>query len=313
MKAIITHQAGGIENLQLRDISKPKIKDNEVLVETRAISINPADTKVKYAEEALLDLYGEERPVILGWDIAGTVVETGENVTNFNVGDNVFGMVNFPGNGKAYAEYVAASESHLALMPKGVDFVDAAATTLAAMTAYQALNGRVSQGDKVLIHAGSGGVGHFAIQMAKQMGAYVYSTSSSKNKEFVMSLGADAHIDYREQDFEKVLYDIDLAFDTVSPENAEKSLQVLRSGGQLVSITIREPSDSMQKIAFESDLTITPLLVHSDGEDAAKIAEMLASGSIKPHVSQTFEFKDLAMAHTAIEMGRTVGKVVVMI
>lgn len=311
MKAIITHQAGGIENLQLADVAKPKIKDNEVLVETRAISINPADTKVKYAEEALLDLYGEERPVILGWDIAGTVIETGANITHFNVGDNVFGMVNFPGNGKAYAEYVAAPESHLALMPKGVNFIDAAATTLAAMTAYQALNTRVSRGDKVLIHAGSGGVGHFAVQMAKQMGAYVYSTSSSKNKEFVMSLGADEHIDYREQDFEKILHDIDLAFDTVSPENAEKSLQVLRSGGQLVSITIREPSDSMQKVAFESNLTITLLLVQSNGEDAAKIAEMLASNSIKPHVSQTFEFKDLAMAHTAIETGRTVGKVVV--
>lgn len=116
------------------------------------------------------------------------------------------------------------------------------------MTAYQALNGRVNQGDKVLIHAGSGGVGHFAVQIAKQMGAYVYSTSSVRNKDFVMSLGADEHIDYREQDFEKVLHDIDLAFDTVSPENAEKSLQVLRSGGQLVSITIREPSDNMQKL-----------------------------------------------------------------
>lgn len=248
MKAIITHQAGGIENLQLHDVEKPTIRANEVLVETRAISINPADTKVKYAEEALLDLYGEERPIILGWDIAGTVIEAGANVTNFKVGDNVFGMVNFPGNGKAYAEYVASPESHLALIPEGVNFIDAAATTLAAMTAYQALNGRVNQGDKVLIHAGSGGVGHFAVQIAKQMGAYVYSTSSVRNKDFVMSLGADEHIDYREQDFEKVLHDIDLAFDTVSPENAEKSLQVLRSGGQLVSITIREPSDNMQKL-----------------------------------------------------------------
>ncbi|MFA0640566.1 alcohol dehydrogenase catalytic domain-containing protein, partial [Vibrio cyclitrophicus] len=140
MKAIITHQAGGIENLQLHDVEKPTIRANEVLVETRAISINPADTKVKYAEEALLDLYGEERPIILGWDIAGTVIEAGANVTNFKVGDNVFGMVNFPGNGKAYAEYVASPESHIALIPEGVNFIDAAATTLAAMTAYQALN-----------------------------------------------------------------------------------------------------------------------------------------------------------------------------
>ncbi|WP_102315552.1 NADP-dependent oxidoreductase [Vibrio cyclitrophicus] len=311
MKAIITHQAGGIENLQLHDVEKPTIRANEVLVETRAISINPADTKVKYAEEALLDLYGEERPIILGWDIAGTVIEAGANVTNFKVGDNVFGMVNFPGNGKAYAEYVASPESHIALIPEGVNFIDAAATTLAAMTAYQALNGRVNQGDKVLIHAGSGGVGHFAVQIAKQMGAYVYSTSSVRNKDFVMSLGADEHIDYREQDFEKVLHDIDLAFDTVSPENAEKSLQVLRSGGQLVTITIREPSDNMQKTAFESNLKITPLLVQSNGEDASKISEMLANNSIKPHVSQIFEFKDLALAHTAVETGRTVGKVIV--
>ncbi|MDR9829256.1 NADP-dependent oxidoreductase [Vibrio sp. FNV 38] len=311
MKAIITQHAGGIENLTLTEMVKPHIKDNEVLVETRALSINPADTKVKYAEEALLDLYGETRPVILGWDIAGTVVETGANVTQFKMGDNVFGMVNFPGNGSAYAEYVAAPESHIALMPAGTEFVDAAAATLAAMTAYQALHGRVKQGDKVLIHAGSGGVGHFAVQMAKALGAYVYSTSSSKNRDFVLSLGADEHIDYREQDFADVLADLDFVFDTVSPENAEKSLQVLRAGGQLVTITLREPTDSMQKIAFESDLQISPLLVQSNGDDAADIAAMLSNGTLKPHVSQTYAFADLAQAHTAVESGRTIGKVIV--
>ncbi len=311
MKAIIIEQAGGVENLLMAELPKPEISDSEVLVETRALGINPADTKVKYAEEALTQLFGKERPMILGWDIAGTVVAAGAKVSKFKVGDKVFGMVNFPGHGKAYAEYVASPESHLALIPEGVSFIDAAATTLSAMTALQALSGRVNAGQKVLIHAGSGGVGHFAVQIAKKLGAHVVSTSSAKNRDFVLSLGADEHIDYRSQAFEDVLSEIDLAFDTVGPEIAEKSLKVLRKGGELVSIAMMGVPEDLQKQANDLGVTVTPLLVHSDGDDMNTLKKMLTEGSIKPHVSKTFDFANLGDAHTAIESGRSVGKVIV--
>ncbi len=311
MKAIIIEQAGGIENLLMTEQSIPEIGDSDVLVETRALGINPADTKVKYADEALTQLFGDERPMILGWDIAGTVVATGPKVSSFKIGDQVFGMVNFPGHGKAYAEYVASPESHLAMIPQGVTFIDAAATTLSALTALQALSGRVNPGHKVLIHAGSGGVGHFAVQIAKKLGAHVVSTSSAKNRDFVLSLGADEHIDYHNQAFEEVLSEIDLAFDTVGPEIAENSLKVLRKGGELVSIAMMGVPEDLQKQANDLGVTVTPLLVHSDGDDMNTLKQMLMDGSIKPHVSKTFDFANLGDAHTAIESGRTVGKVIV--
>ena len=172
MKAYVLNEAGGVENLVLSDIEKPEIKADEVLVETKAISINPVDVKVRPVDEVLTMILGtEDRPVILGWDIAGTLEAVGEEISGFEVGDKVFGMVNFPGQGKAYAEYVASPASHLAIMPRKVTFEEAAATTLAALTALQVLQNRVKKGDRVFIHAGSGGVGHFAIQIAKHLGA----------------------------------------------------------------------------------------------------------------------------------------------
>lgn len=311
MKAIVMEQAGGVENLLMKEIQKPEINSNEVLVRVQSISINPADVKVKYSEEVLTQIFGPERPIVLGWDIAGTVASIGSDVTELNVGDKVFGMVNFPGHGNAYAEFVAAPESHLALMPKDYSFQDAAATTLAALTALQALEGRVKEGDKVLIHAGSGGVGHFAVQIAKRMGAHVISTSSAKNREFILSLGADEHIDYRSQSFEEILTDIDFAFDTVGPEIAAKSLKVLKKGGQLISIAMMAVPEELQTSADELGVKVDHILVHSSGEDMKKLKAMLEEGTLKPHVSQTFTFNNLGEAHRAVESGRTVGKVIV--
>ncbi|WP_236009279.1 NADP-dependent oxidoreductase [Vibrio ulleungensis] len=185
------------------------------------------------------------------------------------------------------------------------------ATTLAALTALQALKGRVNKGDEVLIHAGSGGVGHFAVQIAKKLGAHVISTSSTKNRDFIMNLGADEHIDYRSQSFEQVLTDIDLAFDTVAPDIAEKSLNVVRNGGHLVSISMMDVPAKVQEKANERDITVTPILVRSNGDDMDTLRDMLIEGSLKPHVSKVFDFQHLGDAHIAIESGRTVGKIVV--
>ncbi|MGJ8732053.1 MAG: NADP-dependent oxidoreductase [Cellulophaga sp.] len=311
MKAVLLKQAGGPENLYVDNIDKPSIKENEVLVAVKAISLNPADVKPKYNDEMLGMMYGEERPIILGWDIAGTVTEVGTAVTNFKVGDNVFGMVNFPGVGNAYAEFVAAPETHLAVMPSNVSFTEAAATTLAALTALQILSGKINKGNKVLIQAGSGGVGHFAIQIAKAMGAYVITTASAKNKDFVMSIGADEAIDYHTQNFEDILTDIDFVLDTQGGKVLENSVDVLRKGGTVITTVAPDLSDKKKALAEKENKTVSNILVHSSDQDMNTLKGMLENGEIKPHIYKTFPFEKMADAHTEVEKGRTVGKVVV--
>ena len=311
MKAILLEKAGGPENLHLTEVDKPSIKNNEVLVAVKAISLNPADVKPKYVDEMLNSMYGEKRPVILGWDIAGTITQVGTDVTNLKVGDKVFGMVNFPGVGNAYAEFVAAPEIHLAIMPETISFEEAAATTLAALTALQILSGRINKGDKVLIQAGSGGVGHFAIQIAKKMGAYVIATSSAKNKDFVLSIGADEHIDYHAQKFEEVLTDIDFVLDTLGGKVLENSVKVLKEGGTLFTTLDKDLPEDANAIVADKNLSINNILVHSSAEDMNTLKGMLENGSLKPNIYKTFAFEDMADAHTEVEKGRTVGKVIV--
>lgn len=311
MKAYILNKAGGVENLILTDIEKPEIKADEVLIETKAISINPVDVKVRPVEEVLSMIIGNDRPVILGWDVAGIVSAVGKNVNNFVVGDRVFGMVNFPGHGKAYAEYVAAPENHLAKIPGNTSFEEAAATTLAALTALQVLVSRIKAGDRVLIHAGSGGVGHFAIQIAKNKGAYVIATSSAKNRDFVLSLGADQHIDYTAQRFEEVLTDIDFVLDGMGGDVLKNSLKVVKKGGTIVSLPTHEFSDELKTAAEEKAIKLEFVLVTSNGSDMNTLKEMIENRTLTPHISATFGFKNLAEAHLQIESGRTVGKVVV--
>jgi len=312
MKAYLLNKEGGVENLLLSDIEKPEIKADEVLVETKAISINPVDVKVRPVDEILtMILQTEKRPVILGWDISGVVAEVGADVTGFTVGDKVFGMVNFPGQGKAYAEYVAAPASHLAKMPEDLSFEDAAAATLAALTALQVLTGRVKQGDRVLIHAGSGGVGAFAIQIAKSMGATVITTSSAKNRDFCMSLGADEHIDYREKKFDKVLSDIDFVLDGMGGQVLEDSLKVVKSGGKIVSLPTHTFPEDLQAEADKLNVALEFVLVTSNGDDMNTLKSMIEDGTLKPYVSVTFPFEKMADAHLQIESGRTVGKAVV--
>lgn len=311
MKAILLKQTGGVENLITTEIEKPTIDENEVLVEVKAIGINPVDYKVRTLEPILKMIYGEQQPAILGWDIAGTVVAVGSNATQFEMGDRVFGMVNFPGAGNAYAEFVASPEDHLAQIPSTITFEEAAAATLAALTALQVLEPRVKKEDRVLIHAGSGGVGHFAIQIAKSMGAYVITSCSAKNKDFVMALGADEHIDYRAQAFEDVATDIDFVLDPLGAEVLLKSVQVLKEGGTIISLLANQISEEVLEQAEKRKITVSPLLVQSNGHDMNTLKELLENGSLKPHVSETFDFNDMAKAHLQLESGRTVGKVVV--
>jgi NADPH:quinone reductase-like Zn-dependent oxidoreductase len=311
MKAYLLKKAGGVGNLILSEVEKPTLAAGEVLVATKAISINPVDVKVRPIEEVLNMIIGEVRPIILGWDIAGTVAAVGADVTEFEVGDKVFGMVNFPGHGKAYAEYVASPASHLAKMPTNATFEEAAASTLAALTALQVLKPRVKAGDRVLIHAGSGGVGHFAIQIAKSLGAKVVATSSGKNRDFVLSLGADEHVDYREQKFEEVLTNIDFVLDGMGGAVLENSLKVVKDGGTIVSLPTHEFPAELKAIAEPRNIKLEFVMVTSNGGDMNTIKELIEAGTVKPHVSATFPFDKMAAAHEQIESGRTVGKAVV--
>ena len=311
MRTIVLEQAGSVDNFIYQEVEKPIAGPNEVLVETKAISINPVDYKVRALEPVIDRIVGEERPVVLGWDIAGTVTAIGSQVTDFEVGDRVFGMVNFPGHGKAYAEYVVALAKDLAKIPKNTSFEGAAATTLAALTALQVLESRIKRGDRVLIHAGSGGVGHYAIQIAKHLGAYVITTSSGKNRDFVMGLGADEFIDYRTQKFEEELSDVDFVFDMFNGDILLNSVKIVKEGGAIVSLPTPEFSDEIQALAQSRNVSVDFVLVQSSGKDMNTLKGLLENGAIKAHVSQTFDFSEMGKAHLQLESGRTVGKIVV--
>lgn len=311
MKAIITNGFGTPDVLQLTELPVPAIGDNEVLVQVKAISINPVDVKTR-AGKGMSGRLKEYNPLILGWDVSGVVTATGAGVTAFKTGDEVFGMVNFPGHGQAYAEYVAAPAAHLALKPANISHEEAAAATLAALTALQGLIGRaaIQPGQRVLIHAASGGVGHFAVQIAKQAGAYVIGTSSAANRDFVLSLGADEHIDYQTQQFEEVVKDIDLVLDTLGGDIIDRSLEVVKPTGTVISI----PSGLREAVVEKAKAKGVNgyfFLVESNGDDMRTLAGHLEKGTLKAHVSKTFAFADMAKAHAQIESGRTVGKIIV--
>lgn len=308
MKAIIINEIGGVDKLIYTEIDQPVIKAGEVLVKTRAVGINPVDVKTR-AGKGVYGRLKNEHPLIIGWDIAGVVVEAGAEA-GFKVGDEVFGMVNFPGHGKAYAEYVAAPSAQLALKPSNISFEEAAATTLAALTAYQGLvqQADVQKGQRILVHAAAGGVGHFIVQIAKHLGLHVIGTSSAENKDFVLSLGADEHIDYKSQKFEDVVKDADLVFDTIGGDNITRSISSVKNGGTLISIPTGVAADVTEKAAG-AGVKAFFFLVQSSGKDMKVLAEWLAGGIIKPFINP-YDFSEMAAAHLAQETGKTKGKIV---
>lgn len=313
MKAIILEQFGGTEHLIEKEIERPTIRKDEVLVRVKAISINPVDVKVRSRKAPLAEHLAQYNPLILGWDISGVVIETGLEVTSFKVGDEVFGMVNFAGHGKAYAEYVAAPAEHLTIKPNNISHSEAAASTLAALTAWQAFHsyGKLRPTDKVLIHAAAGGVGHFAVQMAKHIGAYVIATSSASNRDFVLELGADQYIDYKVDRFEEDLHDLDFVLEALGGENFQKSVQVLKPFGTIVALPSGHTQED-EKLAREKNLHACFFMsVYSSGRDMLHIASLLEKEIVKPYISHIFAFDEIAEAHKQIETGRTVGKVVV--
>ncbi|MDB5151596.1 MAG: NADP-dependent oxidoreductase [Mucilaginibacter sp.] len=318
MKAIILKAVGGPENLELAEIAVPSIKDDEVLVKVKAISINPVDAFARRNQDSLnyvLQLKGDEKHIILGWDIAGIVTEAGPAVTRFKAGDEVFGMVKFVGQANGYAEYVAAPENDLALKPANISFGEAAGAGIAALTAWQSIvtGGKIKKGDKVVITGASGGVGHYATQIAKHFGAYVIAVASAENRDFVLGLGADEFIDYQTQAFEQLVTDADIVHDAVWSDDVrhiERSLKAIKPGGTLLSLIVNFDDEISERLKSKN-VTGYRVLVHKSEEDLAAIAELLASGDLKTHVSQTFPLEEMAKAHALIETKNAVGKIIV--
>jgi NADPH:quinone reductase-like Zn-dependent oxidoreductase len=311
MKAIILSGFGGIENLVITNLPTPDIADNEVLIKVKAIGINPIDIKTRKGKGMALALK-DMHPIILGWDVSGSIIKTGRKVTLFKTGDEVFGMINFPGHGKAYAEYVAAPEIHLALKPKNISHEEAAAASLAAMTAWQILKESVGikKGDRVLIHSAAGGVGHYAVQMARHLGAWVAGTATEKNKDFVIGLGTSFFIDYEKEQFENVLSNMDFVLDSMGGEYTSRSFKVLNPGGTIICLPSGQ-SENITEEARELGLIGAHFRVWSDSRNINEISRMLEKGIIKSFVSKTFTLDDIAEAHLQIESGKTKGKIVI--
>ncbi|WP_018923941.1 NADP-dependent oxidoreductase [Salsuginibacillus kocurii] len=308
MKAIVIDEYGGPETLQEREVETPGIDSDQVLVEIQATSINPIDWKVRRGY--LKQMLGFQFPIILGWDAAGIIREVGANVKDFEVGDRVFTRPETTDK-STYAEYVAVDEELLAKMPESMSFEQGAAIPLAGLTAYQCLMdfAEMKEGDHVLIHAGSGGVGHLGIQLAKSYGAYVSTTASSKNVDFLKELGADHVINYENEDFSEVLSDVDFVLDGVGGDVLVKSYEVLKPGGKLASI-VEPPNEEEAK---ERGVKASFQWLESNGKKLEEFARLFKSGEVVPTIQETLEFTEQALqeAHQKSEDGHVRGKLVV--
>jgi NADPH:quinone reductase-like Zn-dependent oxidoreductase len=298
------HRFGGKEVLQADEVEPSQPDAGEVLIRVHAASINPVDYKIRSGKYPAVQ---EDRlPYTLGRDTSGVVEKCGAQATRFKIGDEVFGTVGI--HGGAYAEQAVLDERALAPKPKVVDHVHAAAVPLAGQTAWQGLfrHGQLKPGQSVLIHGGSGGVGHFAAQFAKAKGARVSTTVSTDNVAFARGLGADVVIDYKTQRFEDEAADLDMVFDLIDGETRERSWKLLKKGGTLVS-TLTDPS---QEKANQLGVRAMRYTVEADGAELAEIAGLIVGGKVKPHVHKTFPLASAAEALAFVEQGHSIGKVV---
>lgn len=299
---------GGKETLKEVELESPSAGENQVVVESYATSVNPIDWKVRegYLKEKLPFNF----PIILGWDVAGVVKSVGDNVKNFKEGDRVFARPATTSSG-TYAEEVVVDAHLLAHMPENITFEEAASVPLVGMTAWQCLIdfADVKKGDKVLIHAGAGGVGSFAIQLAKYKGAYVATTASGKNLEYLQSLGADQVINYVEEDFSKVLEEYDVVIDTIGGEVLDKSFLVLNGGGRLVSIVDMPDKEK----AKEKGVRSGAVWLEPNGEQLQQIGALMEEGQIKATIGHRFPFGEegIEEAHRLSESHHARGKIVI--
>lgn len=318
------------KNIELAEMPLPTIGEEDVLVEIHAASINPIDYKVRDGKLKLLLPYN--MPLILGNDFSGVIYEVGAKVTKFKKGDEVYGRPRKSRIG-TFAEYLAVHENELALKPKNLSFEQAAAVPLVGLTTYQAFHEKMNlqPHDRILIQAGAGGVGTFAIQLAKQMGAYVATTTSSKNSELVTSLGADRVVDYRHENFDDVLSDYDYVYDTLGGENLLRAFSIVKPGGKIVSISglpnerfaksygvpfwkrmlFRLATRNISKLEKQTHVLYDFLFMKPSGEQLQLLSKLIEEEKIKPIIDKVMPLDEIQQAFDYSEAGRAKGKIII--
>ncbi|MGM0168170.1 alcohol dehydrogenase [Enterococcus sp. AZ135] len=329
MKTAMIHEYGQ-KNIEVAETAMPKIREKDVLVKIAAASINPIDLKTKDGKMKMLLTY--KMPLILGSDFSGTVMEVGEGVTDYLVGDKVYGRVQKDRIG-TFSEYLAVAQTDIALMPKNISYEEAAAIPLVGLTSYQALYEvmQLTDQDKVLIQAGSGGIGTIAIQLAKLSGAYVATTTSEKNAAFVKALGADKVIDYHKENFEDVLTEYDYVFDTMGGEILEKAFKIVKPKGKVVTLSgipnrrfaqeyglpiwkqgvLALASRKFTKLEKAADVSYHFLFMRPDGQQLARLTELIEDGKLRPIIDRVIPFEDIQTAFDYSASGRAKGKIII--
>ncbi|EEK78011.1 NADP-dependent oxidoreductase [Bacillus cereus] len=329
MKAMIIDKYGKVP-MRMAEVPTPEINEYEVLAEIHAASINPIDFKIRDGKVKMLLKY--EMPLILGNDFAGVITKVGSKVTRFKIGDEIYAR---PRKNKigTFAEYIAIHEDDIALKPKNLSFEEAASIPLVGLTSYQALHDimQLQKGQKILIHAGSGGVGTFAIQLAKIMGATVTTTASEAGANLVKSLGADEIINYKTEKFEEILKNYDAVFDTIGGATLEKSFNIIKSGGNIVSVSgmpnarfgkefgsgffktllFSLASKKLTALEKKHNAQYSFLFMKPSGDQLRTIANYIEAGKIKPVIDCVFPFEDAQKAMEYSESGRAKGKIIV--
>ena len=330
MKAFIVERYGRKGVGRLGDMPEPELRDGDVLVRVHAAGVNPLDSKIRTGEFKLILPY--RLPLILGNDVAGVVARVGPRVQRFKPGDEVYARPHHDRIG-TFAEFIAMNEDDVAIKPKKLTMEEAASIPLIGLTAWQALieRAKLQKGQKVLIHAGSGGVGTFAIQLAKHVGAIVATTTSTANVDLVRRLGADVVVDYKKDDFEKVLRDYDVVVNSLGKETLEKSLRVLKPGGKLISISGPPDPDfatdigsgwllrqlmgvlsyRIRKQARRHRVSYSFLIMKANGDQLREITSLIDAGTICPIMDRIFPFESTEAALAYVETGRAKGKVVI--
>ncbi|MGL9729198.1 NADP-dependent oxidoreductase [Enterococcus sp. DIV0756] len=305
-RAVVIEEYGHADQLKESKVTLPELGEHQVLVKVKATSVNPIDWKLR--EGYLAQMMPWDFPIILGWDVAGEIVEVGSAVSDWQVGQAVFARPETTRFG-TYADYTIVDDHLLAHKPESISFEELAAVPLAGLTAYQALftHGKLKAGEKVLIHAGAGGVGIYAIQLAKNAGATVITTASQKNHALLKELGADQVIDYHTTDFSEVLEDVDLVFDTMGGDVQRDSFKVLNENGRLISI-VSQPDDELAKnVAVAESIWLQP-----DGKQLQAIADLMADGKVKSVIGHTYPLtaEGVKEAHELSETHHAKGKIV---
>lgn len=305
MKAARIHDYGGPEVFHYDEIPRPVPQDDELLVRVHAVGVNPVDWKIRAGFTR--SMFTLPMPAIVGGDISGVVEQVGANASGFKVGDEVFAMLGLVG---AYAQYVTVKPALVALKPRSLDHTHAAAVPLAALTAWQALvdNAKVQAGQKILIHAASGGVGSFAVQIARSKGAIVTGTTSAGNAAYVRELGAAHVIDYRSEKFEERAKEMDVVIDLLGGETGEKSIRVLKPGGILVQIS--GTTEAVPKLAEAAQARAVKIMVKPNGDQLREIAALIDAGEVHPTIAHVFALSEAAKAQEQSKTGHTRGKIV---